>query len=106
MTAASSVESAQKEGNMSLNKEQQVILNMAGKIFAGNAGSSYKPETAVDKAKQLIEEIRKLVGPEHGDPFVLGEVAATIFATISPKSSDASDVKNAATWAFELLKHI
>ena len=91
---------------MSLNKEQQVILSMAGTIFAPNAGSSYKPETAVDKAKQLIDEIRKLVGQEHGDPFVLGEVAATIFATISPKSSDVSDVTNAATWAFELLKHV
>ena len=97
------------------NANRNLLFTVAGLLLAPTADSSNESvPNALNKAKEIIAEVEKHPIVKPGDSIRINPIcglaaipdvaklAATIFATKTPKSSDRQDVQNAVGWASQL----
>ncbi len=97
------------------NANRSLLFTVAGILLAPTANSSNESvPNALDKAKEIIAEVEDYPIVQPGDSVRINlvrsltaipdvaKLAATIFATKTPTSSDQQDVQNAVRWASQL----
>ena len=97
------------------NANRNLLFAVAGILLAATADSSNESvPNALGKAKEIITEVEEHPIVKPGDTVRINlirgltgipdvaKLAATIFATKTPKSSDRQDVQNAVGWASRL----